>query len=120
VPICSCIQDQEKIFPDPGFRILDPGSQTHIFDRLMKSFWVKSTIILSVLAKKIFSTGTCSSIKLFVILWYLWLQKNGRTKKLFSKIRIRDKHPRSAALSVSHHNLCRSENVELRSRKDDL
>jgi hypothetical protein len=42
-------------FPDPGsdaFFTLDPGSQTHIFDSLMTNFWVKSTIILSVLAKK--------------------------------------------------------------------
>jgi hypothetical protein len=41
----------------------------------MKIFWVKlkSTMILSFLAKKIFFT--CSKIKLFTILWYLWLQK---------------------------------------------
>ncbi len=32
------------------FLILDPGSQTHIFDSLMTNFWVKSTIILSVFA----------------------------------------------------------------------
>ncbi len=43
---------------DPGsgigfFRIPDPGNQTHIFDSLMTNFWVKSTIILSVLVKKI-------------------------------------------------------------------
>ncbi len=41
---------------DPGsgdFFTLDPGSQTHIFDSLMTNVWVKSTIILSVLAKKI-------------------------------------------------------------------
>jgi hypothetical protein len=31
------------------FLTLDPGSQTHIFDSLMKIFWVKSTLILSVL-----------------------------------------------------------------------
>jgi hypothetical protein len=41
--------------PDPvPFLTLDPGSQTHIYDSLMKHFWVKSTIILSVLAKKNF------------------------------------------------------------------
>ncbi len=37
---------------DGIFRISDPGSQTHtvpIFDTLIKNFWVKSTIILSVL-----------------------------------------------------------------------
>ncbi len=33
-------------------RISDPGSQTHIFDSLTTSFRVKSTIILSVWAKK--------------------------------------------------------------------
>jgi hypothetical protein len=42
---------------DPGygigfFRILHLGSQTHIFDSSMTNFWVKSAIILSVLAKK--------------------------------------------------------------------
>ncbi len=35
-------------------RISDPESQTHIFDSLMTNLWVKSTIILSVLAKKSF------------------------------------------------------------------
>ncbi len=42
---------------DPGSRnrfFPDPGSQTHIFECLTwPNFWVKSTIILSVLAKKI-------------------------------------------------------------------
>ncbi len=43
---------------DPGygvgfFRIPDPGSKTHIFYSLITNFWVKSTIILSALAKKI-------------------------------------------------------------------
>ncbi len=38
--------DPEGVFPDPG-------SQPQIFDSLMTKFWVKSTIILSVLAKKI-------------------------------------------------------------------
>jgi hypothetical protein len=39
----------------------------------MKNFWVKGTIILSVLAKKNFFIS--SKIKLFTILLYLWLQK---------------------------------------------
>ncbi len=55
------------------FRIPDPGNQTHIFDSWMTNFWVNSTIILSVLAKKNFFTF--SKIKLFSILWSLWLQK---------------------------------------------
>jgi hypothetical protein len=41
---------------DPGSGIgffPDPGSKTHIFDKLMKHFWVKSPIIRSVLSKKI-------------------------------------------------------------------
>jgi hypothetical protein len=37
-----------------AFLTLDPGSQTNIFDGFMTSFWVKSTIILSVLAKTFF------------------------------------------------------------------
>jgi hypothetical protein len=32
--------------PDPGSRIPDPGSQTHIFESLVTTFWVKSSIIL--------------------------------------------------------------------------
>jgi hypothetical protein len=41
---------------DPGFGIVfpDPGSHTYIFDSLMTNFCLKSTIILSVLAKKNF------------------------------------------------------------------
>ena len=33
---------------DPASRISDPGSQTQIFDSLMTTSWVKSTIILGV------------------------------------------------------------------------
>ncbi len=35
-----------RFFPDPGSRISDPGSQTHIFESLETIFWVKSSIIL--------------------------------------------------------------------------
>ncbi len=44
---------------DCFFRIPDLGSQTHIFDSLMTKFWVRSTIILSFMAKKkfLFSVG---------------------------------------------------------------
>jgi hypothetical protein len=40
--------------PDPGSGAFLAyfGSQSHIFDSLMTNFWAKSTIILSVLAKK--------------------------------------------------------------------
>ena len=38
--------------PGYGIRDPDPGSQTDIIDILMTNFWPKSTIILSVLAKK--------------------------------------------------------------------
>ncbi len=37
-----------------AFLTLDPGSQTNIFDGFMTNFWVKSTVILSVLAKPFF------------------------------------------------------------------
>jgi hypothetical protein len=32
--------------PDPGSRIPDPGSQTHIFVSLVTNFYVKSSTIL--------------------------------------------------------------------------
>ncbi len=74
--ITHCIRNRLADFrlfsvtdPDAGsgaFLTLDPGSRTHIFNTLMTNFWVKSTIILSVLAKKNFFT--CSKIKLFTIL----------------------------------------------------
>jgi hypothetical protein len=48
-----------------AFLTLDPGSQTNIFDSLMKKFWVKSTIILSFLAKKIFLS--VQKLKFFLI-----------------------------------------------------
>ncbi len=52
---------RNRFFSYPGSRITDHGSQTHIFDNLMTNCWVKRTIILSVLAKKIIFT--CSKIK---------------------------------------------------------
>jgi hypothetical protein len=44
----------EKVFS--GSRISDPRSQANILNSLMKSFWVKSIFIFSVLATKIFFT----------------------------------------------------------------
>jgi hypothetical protein len=41
-----------------GSRVLDPETQTHIFESLMTIFCVKITIILSVLDKKIFFTSS--------------------------------------------------------------
>ncbi len=43
----------DSISGSGAFLTLDPGYLTHIFDSLMTNYWVKSTIILSVLAKKI-------------------------------------------------------------------
>ncbi len=75
--------------PDPGFgaflslkpgsligffRILDIGSQTHIFDSLMTNFWVKSTIILRVLAENFVYLFIISSFMIFVA------TKNGRIR----------------------------------------
>jgi hypothetical protein len=37
-----------------GIRCLDPGSQTHIFESLVKIFWVKTSIILKKLAQIFF------------------------------------------------------------------
>jgi hypothetical protein len=57
-------------FPDPGF-------QTHIFDSVLTNFWIKSTIILSVLAlKKILYLFKNKIIYNFMIR----VAKNGRTK----------------------------------------
>ncbi len=36
----------------------DPGSQTHIFDRLMTIFWVESSIILCKLAQNVIFVAT--------------------------------------------------------------
>jgi hypothetical protein len=32
---------RNRFIPDPGSRIPDPGSQTHIFESLLTTFWVK-------------------------------------------------------------------------------
>ncbi len=48
----------------------------------MANFWVRNTIILSVLVKKFFFT--CSKIKLFTIFMIFLTTKNGRTTKFFS------------------------------------
>ncbi len=66
---------------DPGSRILDPGSQNHIFNSLLTNFWVKGTIILSVLAKK-FSLPVQNKIIYNFMIFVA--SKNGRTKKIFS------------------------------------
>ncbi len=85
------------------FRIPDTGSQTHIFNSLMTNFWVKSTINLSVLAKKKFFTY--SKIKL--LQFYGICGYNGRTTTKFPSpllvlldpgSEIRNKHPGSATL----------------------
>ncbi len=67
----------DSMWGSGAFLTLDPGSQTHIFDSLMTNFWVKSIIILIVLAKKFF----LPVLKLFSNFWYLWPQKMvGQTK----------------------------------------
>jgi hypothetical protein len=33
---------RNRAFPDPGSRISDPGSQTHIFESLVTIVWIKS------------------------------------------------------------------------------
>ncbi len=48
------VADRDPGLVFSGSWISDPRSQTHIFDSLMTNFWVKSTKILSVLAKRIF------------------------------------------------------------------
>ncbi len=57
------------LIPDLGSRIPNP-----IFFIACDIFWVKSTVILSVLAKKI--TFTCSKIKLFTIYDICGYKKN--------------------------------------------
>ncbi len=44
--------------PDPRSRIPDPGSQTHIFESLVTTFWVKSSIILWNLAQIFFLSSS--------------------------------------------------------------
>ncbi len=61
------------------FRIPDLTSQNHSFVSLMTKFWLLK--FHSVLAEKIFFT--CWKIKLFTILWYLWLQKMVWQQKTF-------------------------------------
>ncbi len=36
---------RKRFFLDPGFRISDPGSQTHIFESILKIFRVKTSTI---------------------------------------------------------------------------
>ncbi len=65
--------------PGSGIRnrfIPDPGSQTHIFERLVKTFWVKNSIILQNWPI------SNSKIKLFSILWNFCLQ-NKIWKQIF-------------------------------------
>jgi hypothetical protein len=69
---------------DPGSGIRNRfffGSQSHIFDSSMTNFWVKSTLILNVLAKEIFFT--CLKKKLFTILRYMGLQRMEGQKNIF-------------------------------------
>ncbi len=57
---CTRNRDQKTIkiwkwlFPDPGSRISDPGSQPHIFEGLVIIFWVKTSIILGKLGQIFF------------------------------------------------------------------
>ncbi len=82
-------RDPVSLWPlDPGsgmglFRISDPGSQTHIFESLVTTFWVKSSIILLNLAQNIFLEQFKNKIILRYIFWNLWLQKNVWQKKNF-------------------------------------
>jgi hypothetical protein len=90
-----------------------PGSQIHTFDSLITYFWVKTTIILSVLANQNFFT--CSKMKSFKIYDIcdnkIWLEKTFSPSSLSGvvgsgirngiKIRIRDKHPGSATLETN-------------------
>jgi hypothetical protein len=119
--------------PDPGsgafltpgsgrgfFRISDPGSQTHIFEGLVTSFWVKTSIILGKLGQ-IFVLQHIKNKIIFSFVKFV-ATKNGLRKKILftpvfyccfwipdprsgirdgKKIRIRDKHPGSATLRIT-------------------
>ncbi len=44
----------DRFFPDPGSRIQDPKSriqdpETHIYESLVKNFWVKKNTVVSIL-----------------------------------------------------------------------
>jgi hypothetical protein len=61
LPYCKLLMTMRKSisYRNSGIQCCGSGSgtgafltQTHIFESLMKNFWVKNTIILSVLAKK--------------------------------------------------------------------
>jgi hypothetical protein len=49
---------RNRFIPDPGSRIPDPGSQTHSFESLVTTFWVKSSIILCNLAQIFFLSSS--------------------------------------------------------------
>ncbi len=67
---------QNRFFPDPG-------SQTHIFESILKIFWVKTSTILWKLAQIFF----LSILKIkYSILWNLWQQKSMITKYFSSLI----------------------------------
>jgi hypothetical protein len=47
-PVSRSVADPDPgsgAFLTPGSEIRDPGSQTHIFERLVTTFWVKSIIL---------------------------------------------------------------------------
>ncbi len=55
--LCAFLTPGSRI-SDPGSRISDPGSQTHIFESLVTTFWVKSSIILWNLAQIFFLSSS--------------------------------------------------------------
>jgi hypothetical protein len=112
---------EQGSFADPGsghltpgseidfFRILDPGSQTHIFESLMTIFWVESSIILCKLTQIFFSQFKINIIFSFVI---FGATKTGRTTHFCHPSLvavfgsgIRDKHPGSATLEQGKEEL---------------
>ncbi len=62
----------------------DPGSQTLIFESLVKFVWVKSSIILWKLAQNFFFRIKQKNFS--SILWNMWLQKKGMTKIFFTPL----------------------------------
>ncbi len=105
--------------PESGIRnrfFPDPGSQSHIFESLVKIFWLKSSKILWKLAQifflQHFKTKIIYNFVKFVATWkgmttnffhpsllLLFLDpRSGIRDPGWVKIRIRDKHPGSATL----------------------
>ncbi len=95
---------RNRFFPDPGSRISDPGSQTHIFEGFSDNFLGKNFNN----SWKIGPNFFLQHIKYKIIFSFVKFvaTKNGVTKKNFSPLSfvavfgsgIRDKHPGSATL----------------------